>query len=317
MLVYQTIRNLDSDVSLVARVETKDQELIKFDTYRFYLECIADYINHEYGDLHQFGIRCLENTRKLRLFNGFDSAWVERFLKIAWNTEYLLSISTGKPELMRISNQWIPIQTYYAVYAACEATGYVLDGGKSGSHQKALRKMTEHFVKVGLSPWNKAYYGAGGRLRNEHRPVNFPSELEIPHNLQRIDVNPLGMIARCLRAEHSNRIDEQWHSKKKSGAYKYKYNPGHTGILHFLYRLRIKCNYESVDPFISEAPDSDIVSFSNSLLDICFSTLFYLETHLIRRCHKNFLLDIGHQYLTLNSKAERLEWRLKFFEENA
>jgi len=303
-------------MGLILKQKVKDIQLIKFETYRFYLECIVLHIKNKYGTLPKFGITCLARTQKLQGRKDFDSDWVERFMKIAWNTEYLLMINTSNRELIRFNNQWTPIQAYYAVYAACEAVGYLLDGNQSGSHQKALKKMTEHFVKSGLSPWNKAFNGARGKSKNNHCPINFPKGMRIPHNLERISVDPLAMIACCLRAEHSNRVDEKWGSRKKSKVYKYEYNPGNTGILHFLYRLRLKCNYEEIDPYVIKPSVSDIANFANNLMYICSRTLFYLEAHLIRKCSKAYLLEIGRKYLEINSNAKDLERRLKFFENN-
>ncbi len=105
--------------------------------------------------------------------------------------------------------------------------------------------------------------------------------------------------------------ETQW-----STVYKYEYDPGHTGILHFLYRLRIKCNYEEIDTFVIKAPESDIVNFANNLLNICSFTLLYLEANLIRKCRKAYILEIGHNYLKMNPDAKRLQKRLRFFERN-
>ena len=287
---------------------------IKFETYRFYLQSICGAIHNEHRTSKQLGLECLRRTQRLQVLKNFDMDWIERWMKIAWNTEYLLSVGSDDPELIRISNQWKPIQQYYAVYACTEAAAYVLDGEKADGHQKSLRKITAYFVQVGISPWNKAFKGSRGRKGNEHFAVNFPQDIIIPHNLQRVDVKPLEMIAKCLKAEHTHRIDELF--QKRPGIYKYNFDPGYTGLFHFLYRLRVKSNYKDVEIFVTEAPEENIRSFSESLDIFCFCCLLYMEIILIRKCRKKCILDLGEKYLKLNSKACHLAERLELYRNN-
>jgi hypothetical protein len=228
---------------------------------------------------------------------------------MAWNTEYLISVDVGDPDLVRINNQWLPIQAYYAVYSACEAMTYAVDGAVAQGHQKALRKASAFFVNRALTPWDKAYTGALGKKRNGHTPVNFPAGLQAPHNLQRLNVDPAAMLATCLQAEHAHRVDDTWVSKKETGRWKYDFNPGYTTLLHFLYRLRIKSNYEEVDLFLSQAPEHEIIGFANTIRQVCSWTLTYAEIVLMRKCTKKRILDFANAYLAMNKKAENLEKR--------
>jgi len=243
----------------------------------------------------------------------FDKAWIDRFVKIAWNTEYLLCMGPDDPELIRISNQWTPVQAYFSVYACSEAVAYAIDGGKADGHRKALRKVTDYFVKNGMSPWDKTFKGPLGKTKNEHEPVNFPDNLTIPHNLSRRNVDPLEMIAKCLKAEHSHRVDDLWKSRKREGVYKYEFDPGYTGLLHFLYRLRIKSNYKEVDLFVAEAPEENIRGFARCMQEFCCWTLLYMEIMLIRKCTKHYLLGLAEKYRSVNPHAKRLKERTDFY----
>jgi len=284
---------------------------IKFETYRFYLECYKRYLIDRYHSWQNFALEAFQHSSNLQGIKSFDSRWIERFLKISWNTEYLIGVGSNDSEILRINNQWIPIQSYYSVYTASEAFAYVLDGYKADSHHKALRKVADYFVKSGLDPWDKAYQGARGKRGNEHKPVNFPQNIQIPHNLQRRNVTPLEMIAKCLKAEHFHRIDDIW--DKSCGIPKYKFDPGYTGLFHFLYRLRIKSNYEEVDLFISEAPESNIRNFYEALLTLCFWSLLYLEILIIRKCKKKYIIDAGIKYININPRADFLRKRIEFY----
>jgi len=288
---------------------------IKFETYRFYLQSIREVINSQWNSWQDLAGEYLDKQRRLQGISSFDDKWVERWMKIGWNTEYLLSVGSEDSELLRINNQWKPIQAYYAVYACSEAAAYVIDGNKADGHQKSLRKITDFFVKSGLSPWDKAFRGARGKSRSDHNPINFPENLAIPHNLERVGVEPLQMVAKCLKAEHNHRIDELF--EKKPGKYKYAYDPGYTGLFHFLYRLRIKSNYRDVEIFVAEAPEENLRSFSKSLDLICFCSLLMMEILILRKCRKKYLLELGEKYLKMNSNAERLSKRLDYYRQSA
>lgn len=287
-----------------------------FETYRFYLVWIQRLLIRDQKKWQTFGDVCLAKTKTLQGMKDVDEAWIRRWLKIAWNTEYLLTVALESTDasLLRISNQWVPIQAYYAIYSASEAAAYAIDGHSADGHAKTLRKMTEHFVKVGLSPWNKAFEGPIGRDGKCHKPVNFPTGLTFPSNLSRHEVDPVAMLGTCLRAEHSNRVREGWHA---SGRKKFEFDPGFTGLLHFLYRLRVKSNYRDVEIFVNEAPDESVREFAQAVGFVVFRTLLYEEIILVRRCKKKTILALMDEYILLNPAAGRLQKRREFIADRA
>lgn len=302
-------------MSLIAKspfVPQSDLE-IKFETYRYYLDCFCREITKTNQNWRVFAQHCFRCTNRLQGLQNIDLDWIGRWTKISWNTEYLLSEGAPDTELIRINNQWKPIQAYYSLYSCGEAVAYIIDGNKADGHHKTLKKITEFFVKMKISPWDKAFKGAKGKSRDEHFAVNFPDDIEIPHNLKRMGVSPLSMIAKCLKAEHNHRIDETYN--KQPGFLKYRYDPGYTGLLHFLYRLRVKSNYKDVGIFISKAPDAHIKNFSISLYIICFYTLVLFEILLIRKCRKKTIIELAEKYLEINPKAMQLERRINFYKD--
>ena len=283
---------------------------IKFETYRFYLACFRDHLLMEYKDLPGFIAKSPELLASVKSSQSIDPAPIEPHLRIAWNTEFLLSIDHGDPDIVRINNQWATIQAYYAVYSGLEALAYALDGHLPKSHSKAQRKCSDYLINLGISPWDKAFRGAEGKSGSAHKPVNFPSSLAIPHNLQRSGVDPLGMIARCLKAEHSHRIDDKWRNKKESGCFKYQYKPGPTTLLHFLYRLRIKSNYQEIDAFVSQAPQHEILDFAQALQALTSWSLALFEMILMRRLGTQPVKDLAQKYMAANPSAAKLGARL-------
>ncbi len=280
------------------------------------MHCIMEYLFATFTDWQNFGVQVIGVAGKFKKLPNCDSSYLERFLKIAWNTEYLACENQSNDvHIIRINNQWKPIQIYYAIYSAGEALSYLIDGNKSNGHRKCLRKLSDFFVNHGLSPWKYAFNGWRGKSNNDHFPVNFPAGLVMPDsNLQRRGVQPVQMIAKCLKAEHYHRVDDDF--QKKKGIYKYKFNPHYTTILHFLCRLRIKSNYKDADIFLAEAPNRIIQEFSNDLSDFCFWTMLFFEIFIIQKCTKSCFVNIFEHYEKMNPNITRLKQRIEFYESN-
>jgi hypothetical protein len=273
-------------------------------------------LHDRYGSWRNFGRKALDSTRKLQGDPSLGRHRVRRFLRLAWNTEYLLSAGGDEPEMLRLANHWAPVQGYYAVYCTAEAAAYALNGSPPGSHRKALRVMTDYFVKSGPVPWNFAYRGARGRQGEEdrRRPVNFPDGIEPAHNLQRTGVAPEQVLARCLRAEHGHRIDDTWEGKRRTGCYKYEHDPGDSGLLHFLYRLRTKANYKGVDLFLADVSENQVLGFNRGIQTFVDWTMLLLEVVVVRRIGKNELTELGEEYLDTNPEAGQLRERIAFYD---
>jgi len=281
----------------------------KFETYRLYLRNICDYLISTYGEWRVFGNFVIDKFTTIQPIHTSEVNYIERFLKLAWNTEYL-----GCRELIddisivRINNHWKLIQIYYAIYSAGEALSYLIDGQKSDSHIRCLRKISDFLMKRKIPPWHFAFSGC---KRQGYKPINFPDHLIIPHNLKR-NVRPVESIAACLKAEHPHRIDETF--KKNPGKFKLDHDPGPTTILHFSYRLRIKSNYKDADIFIVDSPPDDfIVEFSKNLSQLCYWTLLLFELIIMKRWNKMKLIELINKYLSLNQDAHRLISRRDYY----
>lgn len=302
------IKNLTNPPEYLSTISGK-----KFETYRYYLKCICLYLSSEYSNLPSFIQYCYEKTRSIKLLKSLDPIEIERYLRIAWNTEFLLTIDYGDPEITRINNQWTPIQAYYSIYSGLEALSYGVNGSHTSSHVKALSKCSDFLIDIGISPWDKAFLGYRGKDNNSHIPINFPENIIIPHNLQRHGVKPIEMIAKFLKVEHAHRVDDKWKSKKESGCYKYMYDPKPTTLLHFMYRLRVKSNYEEVDTFVTEAPERIIIEFAQSLRTITTWSLALIEILLLRRFGKGKIISQMESYLLMNNDADKVNVRLELY----
>jgi len=293
--------------NIVTVYDFKNEENIKkLRTYYNYLKSVKDFLITEYGVWQDYGFYCVQQTIKVQGAKELDLTWINRWLKIAWNTEYLINAGPAQIDLIRINNQWLPIKAYYCIYSASEAYTYALNKIKSGSHAKARKVLTEYFERTKIKPWNFICDGTSSNITFK----NFPSIQNLPSNLQQKSIVPHEMLATCLRAEHKHRIKENFIKRVK--VYKKDFNPGFTSLLNFFYRLRIKSNYRDIDLFITAASDDIIIEFADSLKKIVFWFLLLTEIYLVRRCKKRTILAMVDDYLTNNTRHELLKSRIEF-----
>ena len=294
---------------------------IKFDVYRNYLKLISQFIKEKHNTQEDF-VNFLWQNIDLKELSGIDEKIMKRFLYIGWNTEFLSTLNDKKEvEFLKINNHWKPIQSYYAIYSIGEAVSFLIDKSLKESHRGCLNKLDSFLVeRIKIEPWCFAY---SGTLSDGFMPKNFPLDVKVISDLQRLDVEPANMIATCLKAEHRNiikkfepkKLSETEKSLGQKKKLKKEYNPGYTTILDFLYRLRIKSNYKDVEIFITDAPDDDIKGFSNDLSFIVFYTLILFEVIIIKRYGLNNFLRIAKDYSKkIDSQTYVLNKRIGFYE---
>lgn len=260
-----------------------------FDVYQRYLNNLLKYVLTKYPTPNDLILAVKQNAQNLKQNNTLDLNYIQRMLIIAWNTEFLLFYNdkTKDTELLRVNNQWKPIQSYYSVYSLAEATLYCIDK-KVGNHTQCLKKISEIFSENSsfkkLTPWSFSFIGYKGNFKQKGtiRPVNFPDNITIPNSLKENELKPIESIACCLKAEHNNRIYE-WKKPKNTNVFKYLHDPSYTTIFHFLYRLRIKSNYKNAELFMVEAPEIKIKSFSDCLSFVVYVTNLVLENIIISK----------------------------------
>lgn len=302
--------NFDESLYWVTDIPEKSDE-VAFDIYENYLESIINLIKVKYQA--KFITSMASVTQDIKPNTSLSIDYIKRFLFLGWNTECLVKINDAIPdvELLRVNNQWKPIQVYYSIYSLCEAAYYSITTQKLESHTKCLKAMSEYLSRKPFNPWSYTFTGYLGNAKKLRTivPNNFNTGIVIPNSLKRNDITDEEVLACCLQAEHRNRIKD--YKKSKNGTLKYMYNPGHTSILHFLYRLRIKSTYKNVGIFLAKAPDKKIVNFSKNLTLVCTYTNVLFETIIARRIGKKQMLEVMEEFAKKhkNTKpiAERLE----------
>jgi hypothetical protein len=290
-----------------------------FDVYQRYLVFYVKYLTEKYPNIETL----IQSTRVIlskRFLKPEEISLIKHHLIIAWNTEYLCTYNDGRgtdSELLRVNNQWKPIQAYYSIYSILRSL-LVCFGNISDSHSATLKIISEKFcsdkVFERLVPWSlgfKGYRGKPPNISSTFQPINFPHDIRIPNPLEEKNVLPIESIACCLRAEHDNRI-EDYHPKKRA-IHKYLKDPGATTVFHFLLRLRMKSNYESAEIFIARAPIRKVVSFSKNLSLLLRYTSTCLECLILNVVGKQIFLDIVQDYREINPQADGILKRVELY----
>ena len=286
-------------------------------TYRNYLECFGKFLQDKYSNPSALFTQL--NVRPATF--EIDEKVVRRFLFIAWNTEYLSSLNDSqKVEILKTNNQWKPIQIYYAAYSLGEAVSLLIDGKNPESHNACIDKVNRLFVEsLKIEPWCFAY---NGNRRGGYKDVNLPAGTTPTSNLKQDISNRFGIIARCLRAEHDNQVDD-FEPRKLSLAQKLRgekkklqidFDPSYTTLFDFLYRLRIKSNYKDAEIFLVDCPDESTQSISKNLSIIGYYTLMLMESYIIKKWDKEKFLKLAKEYLkTAGADESRLKHRVTFY----
>ena len=98
------------------------------------------------------------------------------------------------------------------------------------------------------------------------------------------------------------------------GKRQYLYDPGDTGFLHFLYRLRIRSTYRGVDLFLVEAGEDAHRSFRQSLLCVVVRSLTYVEIALMRKCRRSVIAGMAKDFVSKNSLATQVQKRFDAYQ---
>lgn len=227
--------------------------------------------------------------------NAIDQDRVKKFLNAAWGTEALLLMGkrfVNEEELLRLSNNWSIIQTYYILYHCTQAL-HVAKGQKCLTNHSSIQKTFHNLWasrSIVLGPWSLAYSEAG--------PINVPDGVQLNdnvHNWNSCDGDNAWNIAiKALRTTREREFPKKEKQKREDKRHKkkvewkteedqriasgkhFRQKPAfplprltknektevHAGLrpytlIDYLYRLRIKTNYDDSSMFTDGPDDND------------------------------------------------------------
>lgn len=238
--------------------------------------------------------RLIEETRKFiesqkrKPVIKTDVDVIRKWLTNAWSTEFFLASITDDfgPDVKAYAVHWAFPQAYYAVYGQRMAYS-IVHGYQEDSHQKVIRRFGNDALELRL-PASLAICVTGTKNNYEHHNIAVIDDFTTDRRLRRVDhAMVAGYVGSALRGTRGFDLDrlrrerakefvtskgkptqklnrEQWQSIAK--------NLGPTSLMSFLYRKRLKANYDNVD-----ALHSDVIDANNLLSDIrCIVNAFAL-----------------------------------------
>ncbi len=234
-------------------------------------------------------------------------------LSNAWGTELLLAFGgevTRDDELVRLMNNWSVVQAYYAAYHGIQAVVVARGKPRPETHPKTQALFADHWTNraIQLPPWSLAACAGGWK--------NTPREITDVHPWVGCDTNSCldlsGLAMRTTRDDALPLAERKARERKRSEAKKAwkrdrdeRVGAGKRArkekrfplprlkagekqtvrskvraytVLDYLYRLRIKANYEDANMFVDgpTAEDQSLYLYTD-LVDLTSATLLVHE----------------------------------------
>jgi hypothetical protein len=270
----------------------------------------------------------MQNGKTQRVLRTLDRS-VGRLLRIAWQTELAARVSDAYDDemLRRAAAQTLPVQSYYAVFNAARAMTAAA-GATCGTHQAVHRDFQSQRAGRAYRSWGVTLGGDPETLTD----CVFNPQITTPYSFNPMELShgPEQYVCAALRITRRWKIALQrddWLRKNKtrSGSQRKRLPAAErskivtslrpTTLMDFLYELRRRSNYESVDEYGSDAEDANVERFHRGLLHIADMGLLHYEAMLVQyvglAAYEDEVLDWSRSAAKIGSWAtEAVERRL-------
>ncbi|MEU7918074.1 hypothetical protein [Micromonospora zamorensis] len=215
-------------------------------------------------------------------------------LRIAWQTELAARVGDAldDPVLRRVAAQTLPVQAYYAVFNAARAMTLV-GGAPVDTHAAVQKDFESQRARRSAGPWRLTL---SGDPKFPDKCLLDPGVCKVSgFNLLESGHEAAEYVAAGLRMTRKWKIEsarDEWlkRNRKKDGS-RYQNLPAagrvdilsslrRTTLMDFLYEMRRRTNYESVDEYGSDATDAEVHRFHVGLLYATRSGLLLYETQI-------------------------------------
>jgi hypothetical protein len=246
-----------------------------------------------------------------------DEKIIQKCLFNAWNTELVLRLpSYITKDLVKYSNHWAPVQAYYAIYLCLQAYFRSSKDPNVDTHASALRTIASQLRqrKLLLPFWSVICHGTPPHSVHYKNlpPDKSVGKISTLSNVRQADFwDWYGMALRTTRERQlKNKLAE------KAVQLKYRTPKGTarrsftaemkeevcttmppTTVFDFLYRLRIRSNYEDADAFVlGSLNDEDAVQFHAALCKVTACTMFGFERLVAHKLGKTLMHGIADSF---------------------
>lgn len=251
---------------------------------------------------------------------AIDEDTLKKSLSHAWGIERILYANQEAASddiVLRLANNWASIQAYYVFYHATQALQVAKGHKRSETHTKTQNTFINLWAsrRVDLAPWTFAYHP----FREPTIPDGIRLNDKISNLTQCDESTAWSLCCKALRttrghayedaldkerAEKQKRNRSEWEKEEKGRialGKKQRKTPRFSSptltveekarvnsnlrpysLMDYLYRLRIKTNYEDADMFVDGPSDSkqSIVVYT-CLCNLASATLFLSELSII------------------------------------
>jgi hypothetical protein len=288
-------------------------------------------LEHLYGRIKAGGL-CEAERR-----NDIDEDALKRSLSHAWGIERLLYANQEAASddiVLRLANNWACIQAYYVFYHATQALLVAKGSNRPDTHAKTQRTFINLWSdrRVDLAPWTFVRHPGSTPIAPTGVRVD-----ETIHNMSHCDETTAWSL--CYKALKTTREDprdealakkrkdkqrakrDAWREEEKnrlaSGKKKRKQpefslpqltpeeknavdaNLRPYSVMDYLYRLRIKANYEDADMFVDgPTGDTDSLKVYTCLCNLASATLFLSELSILRIWGRDRFLEFHRAWHT-------------------
>jgi hypothetical protein len=248
---------------------------------------------------------------KIQLHHNPDLKIVGQYLKNSWNTENVLNLN--KLILENTNNsfivQWGIPQTYYSIFTSL-LSFYKSMGYPQESHTSVLRRYGD-LVQEGKFPESMSMYLTGTKKDKTFVNIEKPKGLRTLEFNIRNEESIDNKICQLLNSTREFKLSESGKDYKRNSKKKVKKlnetqlrevskNVGNTTILDFLYRKRIKSNYQDTDTFTSELLDGKTII--DELCHMVYNYNLVTESYIFKRIGKKGFQRIIDSQLKLNGE---------------
>lgn len=305
----------------------QEEELLRrFTVNRNYLHAVEGFLTTTYGrrDALYGGLRTTVEAmpvyRRIARSNP-DREEVRRFLTLAWTSEIQLHLPAimGNSSMLAFANTWAPVHAYYAVYGTLQAW-FAANGmkGVADDHTATLRTVSNQIKERDLfpEPWNLLAIGCPMRKERKHlnsRGQDCTSHVEvlsipIPFGLDPQFWARMGTWLRSTREARLTAREEQWKRKHKKRRIapaertRIAQSVAPTSIFDCFWRMRIKSNYGTIDPYlVNHISETDHQVYNSSLCTVTRATVALLEIYVMRKLGRAEFGGIATEFLTSDS----------------
>ena len=213
--------------------------------------------------------------RKVHLSSKYSKDEVQQWLKNSWNTEQVLALNKNiiNDSGQSFCMQWAFPQAYYAVYGSIMAM-FKTVGFTESSHTSVLKKYASMIISNklpesigiccdGINGAYKFHNIVEPKIKTRSMELDLSDEITVDNHICRF----LG-ATRKLRLE-DKKGDFKSKFRTKKGGYRKNFEKEHwqqvsdalgpTSIIDFLYRKRIKGNYEDIETYSCKYFNGDSV----------------------------------------------------------